>query len=241
MTTEVVDSLVPGTMNFRDVGGLPAGARRTRPGVLFRSGDLARLGADGVEALRGLGVRHVIDLRADDEVAHAPSRVEGLGIMTTRVPLFRGSVASFFEDDVSLGDMYRALVDESADGIVEVVRGVVREQPVLVHCAIGKDRTGVTIAVILSAAGVDADAVIADYARTEALLPEWRNRAVVERLRALAPEAVHLEELTTRSPAPVMAGLLADLVDRYGSTGDYLRAHGVGDDELAELRRVLTH
>jgi protein-tyrosine phosphatase len=53
------------------------------------------------------------------------------------------------------------------------------------------------------------------------------------------PEAVHLEDLATRSPAPVMAALLAGLGERYGSPADYLRAHGLADDELAELRRVL--
>jgi len=239
MTGDSLDSLVPGAVNFRDVGGLPAGSARTRPGVLYRSGNLAHLESAGVDALRRLGVRRIIDLRDDEEVVYAPSRVEGLDLTTTRVPLFLGSVASFFEQDMSLTDMYRALVEDSADGIVQVVRGVVSDQPVLVHCTVGKDRTGVTVALTLAAAGVETGAVIADYARTETMLPEWRNRAVVERLRAMHPEAVHLEELATRSPAPVMAALIADLHERYGSVPDYLRAHGLADDELAELRRVL--
>lgn len=240
MTDTTTESLVPGAVNFRDVGGLPAGGGRTRSGVLYRSGNLAHLEQAGVDALRALGVRRIIDLRADDEVLHAPSRVEGLDLATTHVPLFLGSVASFFEEDMSLADMYRALVDDSADGIAQVVRGVVNEQPVLVHCTVGKDRTGVTVALTLAAAGVDLAAVIADYARTESMLPEWRNKAVVERLRAMHPEAVHLEDLATRSPAPVMAELLTHVGERYGSAADFLRAYGLSDDELDELRRVLT-
>ena len=239
MTGDSLGSLIPGAVNFRDVGGLPAGSARTRSGILYRSGNLAHLEAAGVDALRDLGVRRIIDLRDDDEVTYAPSRIEGLDLATTRVPLFLGSVASFFEEDMSLDDMYRALVEESADGIVQAVRGVIDDQPVLVHCTVGKDRTGVTVALTLAAAGVDTDAVIADYSRTESMLPEWRNRAVVDRLRAMHPEAVHLEDLATRSPAPVMAALLAGLGERYGSAADYLRAHGLADDELAELRRVL--
>jgi protein-tyrosine phosphatase len=239
MTDDSLGSLIPGAVNFRDVGGLPAGHARTRSGVLYRSGNLAHLETAGVDALRDLGVRRIIDLRDDDEVTYAPSRVEGLDLATTRVPLFLGSVASFFEEDMSLDDMYRALVEESADGIVQVVRGVIGDQPVLVHCTVGKDRTGVTVALTLAAAGVDTDAVIADYSRTESMLPEWRNRAVVDRLRAMHPEAVHLEDLATRSPAPVMAALLAGVGERYGSAADYLRAHGLADDELTELRRVL--
>ena len=52
------------------------------------------------------------------------------------------------------------------------MRGIIADQPVLVHCTVGKDRTGVTVALTLAAAGVDDDeAVVADYARTEELLP----------------------------------------------------------------------
>ena len=237
--SDPVDPVVSGAVNFRDVGGLPAGSTRTRSGILFRSGNLTRLDDAGVAALGRLGIRRIIDLRADEEVAHAPSRVQGLSVQTQRVPLFLGSVASFFADDISLEEMYRRLVDDSAANVVAVVRGIIADQPVLVHCTVGKDRTGVTVAVALTAAGVEREAVVADYARTEALLPQWRNTRVVDELRALHPDAVHLEDLATRSPAPVMRELLADLTARYGSAADYLRAHGMDDGELVELRRVL--
>ena len=135
--------------------------------------------------------------------------------------------------------MYRRLVEDSADGVAQVVRGIIADQPVLVHCTVGKDRTGVTVAIALAAAGVDTDAVIADYARTEGLLPRWRNTRVMQKLRSMHPEAVHLEDLATRSPAPVMRDMLGDIATRYGSAADYLRAQGMGDDEITELRRVL--
>ena len=236
MTT---DPLVPGAVNLRDVGGLPAGSRLTRYGVLFRSGNLARLDEAGTAALGSLGVRRIIDLRADDEVAHAPSRIDGLTIQVQRAPLFLGSVGSFFADDLTLDEMYARILEDSAGAVVAVIRGILVDQPVLVHCTVGKDRTGVTVGLALAAAGVDADAVVADYARTESRLPEQRNRDVMARLRSLHPEARNLEELAMRSPAPVMERMLAGLADRYGSAADYLRAHGLDDDELAELRRVL--
>lgn len=231
--------LVPGADNFRDVGGLRAGEGRTRSGVLYRSGNLARIGDSGIAALRTLGIRRIIDLRADDEVSHAPSRIEGLDIVTQRVPLFTGSVASFFTDDVGLDEMYRRLVVDSSAGVVDVVRGIIADQPVLVHCTVGKDRTGVTVALALAAAGVDEDDVVADYARTEGLLPAGRNRKILETLRSLHPDAVHLEDLATRSPAPVMRALLAEVREDYGSPADYLRASGLTEDELRRLQRVL--
>lgn len=215
------------------------GDSRTRAGMLFRSGNLAQLDVEGVAALADLGIRRIIDLRADDEVAYAPSRLGDLAIPTRRVPLFLGSVASFFADDIPLEEMYRRIVDDSADRVVEVVRGIVADQPVLVHCTVGKDRTGVTVALTLAAVGVESEAIVADYARTEGLLPQWRNTRLVAMLRSMHPEAVHLEDLATRSPAPVMRELLAGLTARYGSPSDYLRAHGMRDDELDELRRIL--
>lgn len=234
------DPRVPGAMNLRDVGGLPAaGGAVTRHGVLYRSGNLARLDDAGSRALAELRLRRIIDLRADAEVALEPSRIEGMDVVVQRVPLFLGSVESFFADDIGLDEMYRRLVDDSSAGVVDVIRGILADQPVLVHCTVGKDRTGVTVALTLAAAGVEPEAVIADYARTEGLLPEHRNRAIVRLLRSMHPEAVHLEDLATRSPAPVMRALLDDVADRYGSAADYLRAHGLDSDEIAQLRRVL--
>lgn len=232
-------SLVSGALNFRDTGGLPAGRRRTRDGVLFRSGNLVGVDDAGVETLRRLGIRRVIDLRADDEVRHAPSRFDDLPIEVQREPLFLGSVASFFARDVSLDELYAAIIDDSAERVVAVVRGILGSQPVLVHCTVGKDRTGVTVAVALAAAGVDRDAVIADYARTEALLPDERNARVIAGIRSVHPENRHIEALATRSPAPVMRALLERLDREYGSPAGYLRAHGLSEHDLRRLRDLL--
>ncbi len=232
-------SLVPGALNFRDVGGLPAGAARTRHHVLFRSGHLAGLGDDGRRALADLGIRRIVDLRADEEVAYEPSRLADLDIETVRIPLFLGSAASFFVDDLSLVEMYRGLVDDSANRLVAAARAVVSAQPVLVHCSVGKDRTGVTVALLLAAAGVDEEAIVHDYARTEAMLPAERNARVLAYLRGIHPHARHLDDLATRSPDSVMRGLLSDVRERYGSAAEYLRAHGLDAPDLDRLASAL--
>lgn len=234
-----MSTLVSGATNFRDVGGLPAGSGRTRSGVLFRSGNLRHVDDEGLETLRALGLRRIVDLRDDDEVRHAPSRLTGLDVDVRRLPLFLGSVESFFERDISLGELYDELISDSPARIVAAVRAIAGAQPVLVHCTVGKDRTGVTVAIALAAAGVDRDAVVADYARTESLLPAERNRLIVPGIRALHPENRHAEELATRSPAPVMRALLERLDAEHGSPAGFLRAHGVTDDELAGLRDAL--
>ncbi|WP_345752355.1 tyrosine-protein phosphatase [Microbacterium rhizophilus] len=230
-------SLIPGAVNFRDIGGLPAGGGRTRSGVLYRSGNLAAVDEVGGAAFRALGVRRVIDLRSDDEVAHAPSRVGDVEMM--RVPLFLGSVTSFFIEDISLVEMYRALLERSGDRLVTAIRGILDAQPVVVHCTVGKDRTGLTVALALAAAGVDEDAVVADYALTEQNLPAWRGDRTLARIRAAFPDAKHLEELATKSPAPAMRGVLDQLRAEHGSAAGFLRAHGMTQGELDRLRAVL--
>ncbi|GAA3038465.1 tyrosine-protein phosphatase [Microbacterium dextranolyticum] len=230
---------VAGALNFRDTGGLPADRGRTRTGVLFRSGNLAGLTGEGRADLAGLRVRRIVDLRADEEIAAEPSLVTGLDLDTVHAPLFLGSAASFFIEDITLPDMYRALVDGAADRLVLIARSVIERHPVLVHCTVGKDRTGVAVAILLAAVGVDKEAIVADYARTEHLLPPERNARVVAFLRALHPDARHLEQLATRSPAPVMRELLTGVDERFGSAADYLRAHGLRTDELDALAGIL--
>ncbi|BFM24128.1 tyrosine-protein phosphatase [Microbacterium sp. che218] len=232
-------SLVSGASNFRDVGGLPAGDGTTRSGVLFRSGNLVQVDDTGIADLRALGIRRIIDLRDEAELANDPSRLDDLPVEVQHEPLFLGSVASFFERDVSLEELYSSIVDDSADRVVAVVRGILTAQPVLVHCTVGKDRTGVTIGVALAAAGVDREAVIADYARTEQLLPVARTERVRAAIRALHPDNVHADELATRSPARAMRALLDRLDREFGSPTGYLRAHGMTDAELERLREVL--
>ncbi|MFS0852433.1 tyrosine-protein phosphatase [Microbacterium sp. 179-I 3D4 NHS] len=232
MTVLVVD----GVTNVRDVGGIPAAKGSIRTGVLLRSGQLSGATTSGASELRAR-VRHIVDLRDGEEVAAEPSEIDGPD--TTHLPLFLGSVRSFFEADTSLDDLYLHLLEESGERLVEAIRIIAAGEPTLVHCTVGKDRTGVTVALALSAVGADRDAVIADYALTESQLPPERNRRIAAYLRQQHPEAVHAIALATQSPAPVMRRLLDMIDERWGSAAGYLRAQGMTDGELRDLEAAL--
>lgn len=227
---------IDGVNNVRDVGGIPADGGRIRAGVLLRSGQLSGASAAGAEALRRM-VRHIVDLRDGEEVAAEPTEIDGPE--TTHLPLFLGSVRSFFEADTSLEDLYLHLLEESGERLVAAIRVIAAGEPTLVHCTVGKDRTGVTVALALAAVGADREAIVEDYALTASQLPPERSRRIAAYLRAQHPDALHAVALATESPAPVMRSLLQQVDERWGSAADYLRANGMTDAELAALRAIL--
>ena len=82
---------VEGVINIRDFGGYPSALQPgavVRPRALFRAGEPNRISARGVEALRGLGVRTVFDLRADAEIAGFQTASGGIeGVRVVRAPV----------------------------------------------------------------------------------------------------------------------------------------------------------
>lgn len=227
---------VEGVFNVRDVGGIPTEGGQIRAGQLLRSGNLVDANSVGVAELERR-VAHIVDLRDGQEVASAPSATKS--ITTTHLPLFLGSVTSFFTEDLSLEQMYRQLLEESGERLVDAIRIVAQGEPTLVHCTVGKDRTGVTVALALAAVGAEREAIIADYALTETLLPQERNRKITAFLQAQHPEARHAVALATLSPAEVMRGVLDEIEERWGSAADYLLANGMTTVELAALCEAL--
>lgn len=225
-----------GVFNVRDVGGIPAGDGMIREGRLLRSGNLVAATPATVAELERR-ISHIVDLRDDQEVASAPSATTE--IATTHLPLFLGSVASFFEDDMSLDEMYLQLLEGSGERLADAIRIIAQGEPTLVHCTVGKDRTGVTVALALAAVGADREAIISDYALTASMLPPERNRRIVAFLEVQHPEARHAVALATLSPADVMRRVLEHVDSRWGSASGYLAANGMTDAELDALRRAL--
>jgi protein tyrosine/serine phosphatase len=107
---------------------------------------------------------------------------------------------------------------------------------VVVHCMGGKDRTGLLVALLLRVAGVDDAQIADDYAlseerlrpRHEAWLAEAGTEAERERIKRIAA-----------TPAESMLGVLTELERRYGSVDAYLRAGGLGEEELELVRKRL--
>jgi len=221
--------IVDGTFNLR---ALPDAAGRP---WLYRSATLDALTPRGVEQLRDQGVQLVVDLREGSERGSA-SQAHGLPVR--HVPIYRSPQGP--PQTGSITEVYRSILAERGAALAEAVTAVAQSPgPVLVHCTAGKDRTGLVVALALSAAGVPEDAVLDDYALSGPQVAEHRSEAVALTLAALAlttDEQRDATRLHLESPASVLAQAL-DRVAARGGAARYLLDHGLAAQDLALLRR----
>ena len=227
-----------GCTNVRDLGGLPvAGGGAVHERVLVRADSLTRLDEGGVAAARAYGVACVVDLRAGSEAeadAH-PFAADGAYRWVPWIDVDREA-----ERDPSaerdLADLYRGSLDRNVRQVAAAVRAFLDAPPgpVVVHCAAGKDRTGMLVALLLETAGVPREAVVADYAVSAELL------GIAEILQGLDEDTRRRAEVYAWSHPETLAGALEHLDTAYGGVEGYLGdACGLSVAELDAVRRRL--
>ncbi|ROO88369.1 protein tyrosine/serine phosphatase [Actinocorallia herbida] len=233
-----------GAVNVRDLGGLPTGdGGVTRFGRVLRSDNLQDLTEADVTLLAGtIGIGHVLDLRTEAEVQkEGPGPLKRAGVVHHHLSLFSveddpeevdvDAVLPWQKRDAQevKGDRsvaaYQGYLRDRADSVIAALRVMAHaEGGSIVHCAAGKDRTGVIAALALSAVGVTRDAVIADYALTSERLD-----AILRRLLASDTYRQSLSGRPKETHEPrvdVMARFLADLDAAHGGPLPWLTAHG---------------
>lgn len=228
--------LLPGVYNLRDLGGYPTAAGSVPWRTLFRSDGLHRLDADGVAALARLGLRTIVDLRADIEVAQAPSAVAGLAARTRHIPM----VGDLTVLPAELDAIYQYMIANRGDAIGAAIKELCAPGalPALVHCTAGKDRTGIVVALVLAVLGVPDEVIGADYALSAAYL-DPDVTAAIGRLMATGLADSVTSELLASPPAMILDVLAMARRGGGGSVDGYLAAHGVSAAELAALRSAL--
>jgi protein-tyrosine phosphatase len=222
-----------GCANVRDLGGLPAAdGRETRWGAVVRADAVDRLTAAGWSALQAHGIRTVIDLRNEDElepdVAPRPD-----DLTTVHVPL-DGVEDTEFWDRWAGGPQfgtplyYRPFLDRFPQRAAGVIAEIAHARPggVLVHCGMGRDRTGLVTLLVLALVGVAPEAIAADYALSADRLRTLSTRLGEEDQGPLIEEFLAREN--TSAPALIISTLTSLQVD------DHLRKGGLGDRDLAE-------
>ncbi len=229
-----------GFANARTLEGIPTASGPIRPGRLFRS-DAPSCTADvGLAALAAEGISTVLDLRSADELDRSAGAFIGSPVHRS-TPLV--DPAAVPPDDLqpanTLLEIYRDCIDRNGRTFGVAVQEMVSAPPggVLVHCAAGKDRTGMLVAVALSALGAPREAIVADYAETEDRLADYFARELAH-LR----DPVSQQRLASlqQSPPATMHGTLDHLEREYGGSAAYLFSHGVTAGQLGRLAQRLT-
>ena len=233
--------------NFRDYGDYAAaGGRRLKRGVLYRSAAHATATDADLEKMAALNLAAIVDLRRKNERERAPSRrhpqFDGRVIFTDEgdvgedpwqlflkqsdlsAEAFRGYMFDYY-DEAPFVDRHLYLYSEYFKALAEL------DGPVLIHCAAGKDRTGILAALTHHLAGVSDEDIVSDFMLTND--PERMAKRLPVIMQAMT-------ETTGRKPTEgaVMVAMsveegyleraFAAIKARYGSTDAYLeRALGV--------------
>ena len=260
-----------GGWNFRDVSSSTGGA--VRPGVLFRSGELTKLDDAGLRQLRDIELTDVADLRSPREVERHGGDLVPDGVMVHLLPFL--DIVAVVEGDSPHEHAFQRLLTEKPDdeSVLEAGQRYMTEEyrrfaqapgartavrhmvtllagggSMLTHCFAGKDRTGFGVAVLLQAAGVDHDAVMADYLQSNAAIPQLRTQ-IMEMIASRFDEGMPSEaaEFTEARLSDEVLGVrpeyleaaLETVVADHGSVDGYLRAAGVTEEDVAKLRIAL--
>ncbi|MEV8637357.1 tyrosine-protein phosphatase [Streptosporangium sp. NPDC051023] len=235
-------------LNLRDVAEGAGAPLRT--GMLLRSAQPQALTLADADLLAGLlggpleGLRLVADLRGENEraendwtlLAEHGVRVARLGTSGSPADL------SALPPGVDLGDLYVLMLDHRTAWFASVVAEIADGLPALVHCAAGKDRTGLVVALILDLVGVDHEVIVRDYAATGEHLP--RIMAMLGLGSGARAVPAHLADVTGAvsglldAPEAAMRTFLAAL-DARGGAERLLMANGLTAGHVQRLRAAL--
>src|SRR5271165_5297395 len=253
-----------GAWNFRDIADSTG---VVRPGRFFRSGELSDLGDDGRDELNRLGLTDVADLRSRREVErHGPGLVpDGVEIHLLPNPdgdaphehAFRRLLEDKADDEPVSEASTRYMTEEysrfptyngAQQALHRVVSLLADGRSVLTHCFAGKDRTGFMVALVLEAAGVQRDAIMADFLGSNRAVPQLRDR-ILEAVRERSDVEVtpELMAFTEARLSDEVLGVREQYLDtarrtideNFGSLDGYLRSADITEDDVNRLRSAL--
>ncbi len=241
---------IPGIQNFRDIGGYPsyAAGKSVRWGMLYRSGEIDRLGYKAYQELKNIGIKTIIDLRSKREMEHHLPLQKGFEVI--HIPIQTGDMTDIVEE-VKKGKISNETVYQMVKGInrklvadykkeYKQIFDILQDKsnyPIVIHCNYGKGRTGVVSALILAALGVNDDDIFDDYC----LSNDYFNIAKISQYAYELPVAVQ-ESITTlySSKEDYLDAAKQEIEREYGDVDTYLQLGiGLSQDDLKRLQSIL--
>lgn len=216
--------------NLRDLGGYPTDEGMTKANVFFRSDNLSFLSEDEIEDLKGHGLKQVIDLRHEKEIALEPDPFEkDLDVLyLTHTHIDSKDMTNEELNAIALSELYFKMATNKAF-IYPVFEAFANHEGLtLFHCAAGKDRTGVITALLLKAVGVCDLDIVADYQVSKTyLLPKYAH---------LENNPFHEFAQLYDSKPETMLEFLQNLDAHYPDLNEYFEEIGITKDQLERIR-----
>ena len=218
-----------GALNFRDIGGYPvAGGGMTRWRAVYRSDSLHYLTDGDLAAFDALGVKVIYDLRRPDEIAGFPGPRDYVRLQIPNGDLVTSaaSLQTRRDGEAWLAADYLSMLATGAPAFGRLLARLADDGslPAVVHCLGGKDRTGMAIALLLTALGVDRGTVLDDYELTSSCQVS-RVPEVVESFTRLGIGRLAGEALMS-TPRWAMAQALRELDQEHAGIRHYLLGPG---------------
>ncbi|MDQ0939399.1 tyrosine-protein phosphatase [Streptomyces sp. V1I1] len=232
-----------GVRNFRDVGGLPTvDGRKVRHGRLFRSGHLAHATGSDASFLSTLGLHTIFDFRNAADMRLEGPDVELPGVRNVNLPLTDPADGAEFWKMVRDGDLdqlrsiladgkaagrmsasYRTIIKQRTAEHSRVLHALAEDSvPALMHCAAGKDRAGLSVAVSLLAVGVEREAIEADYLKSNDPHRRYLVRRSDNSPAATSPEVMELLSPLFDARAEYLSAAFETIEQTWGTTERYL-------------------
>jgi protein-tyrosine phosphatase len=182
------------SLNFRDLGGLPASGGKVRSGMLYRSEGPRNFSESQFSEMQALGIRAIVDLRSAEEREEAPHQWHGakcnwLGLdVDADLRVFghdgRERISQGPDEIIAIDTMketYRSIPKSLACHWPIIAETLLAGGlPAVVNCTAGKDRTGVAIAFLLEIAGVRRDIIMQDYLASNVFYENMLRAGTIE-------------------------------------------------------------
>lgn len=257
-----------GALNVRELGGLPLkDGRMVRHGSLIRTGRLSDMTEMDKETLACWNLTKIIDMRNNQEVFEHPDP-EMAGVEWIQLSIFPSGAAGISREDngeslmekaVRLAEMYaggkaRKLLQTMYPRMVgeEFCVGQIRrffellaeheEGAIAWHCTSGKDRTGLTCALLLYVLGAEQETILEDYLLTNDQIADYRN-ALLDGLRQRGIEEEKIQQIYYLESVDVsyLESCMEVIREKYGSLDCFVKEKlGITEEMRAVLREKYT-
>lgn len=241
-----------GAFNVREIGGLPLkNGRKIKHKKIIRSGKLSNLTEKDCDYLvKEWNLSRIIDLRNDNEVREFAD-LEIPNVNYQRIDMIPREQKGISREEFGLSKLEITIrraksfaEGEGAEKLLKSIYSQMAEDEVCIkkirdffdiilehndgsfiwHCTSGKDRTGITAALLLYALGADLETIKSDYLFTnEQTKNRLENLLKMMREHSAAEELVYEIEVLESVKWEYLEGFFENIQKLYGSIEDFLR------------------